>query len=208
MKKIVTVIGILIITIGGTLMYLSHMNYWPFQGDKVTGVPDGEIKNVRSQPSSDELSMLLAASGEVDYNVKAKTMDVYFDVYKRDTRVRHERVTAQAGEKAAQMNSRFVWGIPGSDMFAPSEIRVIMRNVQESYAQNTFVIPKGIFGKENGDSARTQPFEDGKIKMGEKYILQLWEFNKKYEAGDSNDPFSKEFLKEREQTVILYMVFN
>ncbi|KMT63119.1 hypothetical protein [Paenilisteria newyorkensis] len=210
MKKFLIILAAIVIVLGGTLMYLNHMNYWPFKGDKVSSIPDGEIKTIETKPTTDELSLLLAASGEIAYNVKGKSMDIYFDVYHQDKRVTHEMVTGQSGETNTQMSGYIVWGIPGFDTFKPTEIRVMMRNGESSSSsQSTFVIPKNVFDKTNGQSAQTQPFEDGKIKKGKPYIMQSWFFDKE-DTGirSSEETFSKKDLKNRDQTVLLYVVFK
>lgn len=209
MKKFLIILAAIVIVLGGTLMYLNHMNYWPFQGDKIAGVPDGEIKNINAEKNDtdDPLSLLLASSGEVDYNVQAKSASVYFDVFKRDKRVIHERITISGNvDEETQLSGHLVWAMPGFDIFKPTEIRVRI-NDSGAISQDRFIIPKEVFEAENANTAQTQLFDDGEIKKGKQYMLQTWIFNK--EGAESNgDVFSKEAIGAREQTVMLYVVFK
>lgn len=209
MKKFLIILVAIVIVLGGTLMYLNHMNYWPFQGDKIAGVPDGEIKNINADKEGpdDPLSLLLAASGEVDYNIKAKSANVYFDVFKHDKRVIHERITMSGnGDEEIQLNGHLVWAMPGFDIFKPTEIRVRI-NDGGAISQDRFVIPKEVFEAKNANTAQTQLFDDGEIKKGKQYMLQTWTFNENG-AESNDDVFSKEAIKDREQTVMLYVVFK
>ncbi|EUJ26672.1 hypothetical protein [Listeria cornellensis] len=206
MKKIVLIVGAAIVVLGGVLLYLNHMNYWPFQEQKEAGIPDGEIKNMRELAKTDELSLLLAASGEVAYNLKGSNVSVYFDVFQRDKRVIHELVTEFGSDEDTQLSGSLVWGIPGFDIFTPTEIRAKITN-GGAISQDTFVIPKDVFGKLENAVAQTQPFESGKIKKGERYILQAWGMGKG-EMGINEKTFAKEGLKNREQSVIVYVVFE
>ncbi|WP_124892668.1 hypothetical protein [Listeria sp. SHR_NRA_18] len=206
MKKFLIILAAIVIVLGGTLMYLNHMNYWPFQDQKEAGIPDGEIKNLNEPVKADELSLLLAASGKVTYNVKAINVAVYFDVYQRDKRVMHELVTESGSDEEIQLSGNLVWGIPGFDVFNPTEIRATITN-GGAISQDAFTVPKDVFGKLENQVAQTQPFDDGKIKKGERYILQAWGMGKG-EMGINDKTFAKEGLKNREQSVILYVVFK
>ncbi|WP_430536671.1 hypothetical protein [Listeria rocourtiae] len=209
MKKFLIILGVVIIVVGGALIYLNYMNYWPFQGDKIAGVPDGEIKNINADTvdvKTDPQSLLLAASGTVDYNVKAESVNVYFDVFKRDKRVIHELITMTGSDGETDLNGHLLWAIPGFEVFKPTEIRAKIEH-GGAISQDNYIIPKGIFGMEAASTAQTQPFDDGKIEKGKQYMLQTWLFNK--EPMESNDQdFSKEALRDREQTAILYIVFK
>ncbi|MBC2020115.1 hypothetical protein HCA99_01730 [Listeria booriae] len=206
MKKIGLIVVGIIVILGGVLLYLNHMNYWPFHTDKEKGIPDGEIKNMNQLDRTDELSLLLAASGKVGYNVKGSNVSIYFDVYKRDKRVLHKLVTEFGSEKDTQLSGTLVWGIPGFDVFKPTEIRAAVSN-DGATSQDSFAIPKDVFGKIDNAGAQTQPFEDGKIKKGKKYILQGWIMGKE-NIGMNEDTFSEKGFKNQEQTVMLYVVFK
>ncbi|EUJ48083.1 hypothetical protein [Paenilisteria rocourtiae] len=207
MKKFLISLGAIVIVLGGVLIYLNHMNYWPFQGDKIKGIADGEIKNMRVLSDSDEMSLLLAASGTLGYNVKAKSMTVCFDVYNYDKRVSHEMVTAVSGDKETQLSNTLMWGIPGFDAFKPSEIHVILGNGKGGSGESSLVIPKNIFGKLENHVTQTQPFDDEKIIKGKKYILQAWGMGKG-DMGTNKEALTKKGLKSREQTVMLYIIFK
>ncbi|MBC1330645.1 hypothetical protein [Listeria booriae] len=207
MKKIALIAVGIIVILGGALLYLNHMNYWPFHTDKEKGIPDGEIKNMNQLDRTDELSLLLAASGKVGYNVKGSNVSIYFDVYKRDKRVLHKLVTEFGSEKDTQLSGTLVWGILGFDVFKPTEIRAAVSNNDGATSQDSFAIPKDIFGKIDNAGAQTQPFEDGKIKKGKKYILQGWVMGKE-NTGMNENTFSDKGFKSQEQTVILYVVFK
>ncbi|AQY50601.1 hypothetical protein PWEIH_08861 [Listeria weihenstephanensis FSL R9-0317] len=206
MKKKLIVVAALIIVIAGVLLYLNHMNYWPFQDEKAAGIPDGEIKSVDTTSKKDELSLLLAANGEIAYNVKAKSMSVYFDVYDRDKRVRHDIVTEGMSEENTQMSESLIWGIPGFDVFNATEIRLVMSHGSSS-SQIAYAIPKGVFVDGESRSAGTHQFEDGKIEKGKEYVLESWSISKK-EGGISSSVFSKDSLKDKDRTVILYVIFK
>ncbi|MBC1357033.1 hypothetical protein [Listeria booriae] len=207
MKKIALIAVGIIVILGGALLYLNHMNYWPFHTDKEKGIPDGEIKNMNQLDRTDELSLLLAASGKVGYNVKGSNVSIYFDVYKRDKRVLHKLVTEFGSEKDTQLSGTIVWGILGFDVFKPTEIRAAVSNNDGATSQDSFAIPKDIFGKIDNAGAQTQPFEDGKIKKGKKYILQGWVMGKE-NTGMNENTFSDKGFKNQEQTVMLYVVFK
>ncbi|MBA3924764.1 hypothetical protein [Listeria rustica] len=206
MKKKLIVVAALIIVIGGVLLYLNHMNYWPFQDEKAAGIPDGEIKSVDTTSKKDELSLLLAANGEIAYNIKAKSMSVYFDVYDRDKRVRHDIVTEGMSEENTQMSENLIWGIPGFDVFNATEIRVIISQDGAS-AHASYAIPKGVFVDGENSGAETHAFEDGKIEKGKEYVLEAWSISKKG-GMESSSVFSKDSLKDKDRTVILYVVFK
>ncbi|MBC1552423.1 hypothetical protein HB901_06875 [Listeria booriae] len=178
MKKIALIVVGVIVILGGALLYLNHMNYWPFHTDKEKGIPDGQIKNMNQLDRTDELSLLLAASGKVGYNVKGSNVSIYFDVYKRDKRVLHKLVTEFGSEKDTQLSGTLVWGIPGFDVFKPTEIRAAVSN-DGATSQDSFAIPKDIFGKIEDAGAQTQSFEDGKIKKGKNIYCKDGSWGKK-----------------------------
>ncbi|WP_088810426.1 MULTISPECIES: hypothetical protein [unclassified Listeria] len=205
MKKISIMIVVGVLLIGGGLGVLAYWNLWPFQGDKIAGVPNGALIK-KDKESIDTLDLLLAASGKVAFNTEGERVQVYLDVYEKAERVSHQKVVEIAREEKSPINGELVWGAVGFDMMKPEELRVkILANGAES--QKKVPLSAELFHKFEHAGSATEPFEGGKIEPGKRYVLQYWGFSEKG-LRIVDDLFAEEALSEMDQSIILYVMFK
>lgn len=204
---IVVLGSIIIIIVLAALIYCKHMNFWPFQGDKIAGLPDDHLK-VADKKVEGPVSLLFASSGEILFNSKAKYISAYIDYYEKDKRKKHE-LLMQIGVEKGGLNGAFDWGMfsKTNDVILPSEgkIRIIKTDSAETSKSFKFPVIKG--GDENITTSSFSAFSSEKIKLGKKYIVQTWATDGRA-YGEAADIFSKKALRHSNQTIIFYIVFK
>ncbi|EUJ59880.1 hypothetical protein [Listeria fleischmannii] len=205
MKKIGIMIGIGILVIGGGLGALAYFNLWPFQGSKIAGVPNGALVK-KEENAMTELDILLAASGKVSFNMEGKSAFVYLDVYEKENRVSHKKVAGISSDRKSAMNGELVWGVVGLNLMKPEEVRAKFL-VNSAQSEGAVPLKSVLTNQSEQSSAASEPFENGKIKLGKRYILQYWNRSENG-VSVSEDFFNKKELAKKEQTIILYLIFK
>lgn len=196
--SVLTVFLFVILGVGG---YMFHMNYGPFQGDKIAGVPNGHIKVLEEETGP--LSLLFHAYGGYAFNTEGKKISVYLDYYEKDVRKKHEQIAGFGLGEESAINGTLYWGVTaGGDMSDPQEIRI---NIVSNGAVTSGVYD---FTQLNLDytAFAHNTFSSGKIRKEERYVLQTWQTSGVFRA--DNDFFDPEILAESGQTAILYLVFE
>ncbi len=202
-KKLPMFLALLLVILGIST-YLWYMNYGPFQGEKVAGVPDGHIKII-DEPMG-VASLLFSAHGSYAFNFQGKGVAVYLAYYEKDVRIKHERVSGFQQTEDGPLNGTLQWGITfEQDAGQLEELRVSIR-ASGSQATNSYDMSQLNFNTENGFSSVMNLFSNGRIEKGDRYVLQTWQTSGMVRA--DNDVFHEEVLRESEQTIILYMVFE
>ena len=78
-------------------LFLNHFNYWPFQGSKIAGVPDGQLVQLENKP--DLTGLLLAYGSQLKFNTTATSLTVYFDHYRKGELNTHDSVASLTYEQ-------------------------------------------------------------------------------------------------------------
>ena len=81
-------------------LFLNHFNYWPFQGSKIAGVPDGQLVQLENKP---DLTGLLLAYGS--------QLTVYFDHYRKGELNTHDSVASLTYEQDVSISGYLNFGI-------------------------------------------------------------------------------------------------
>ncbi|EUJ28551.1 Uncharacterised protein [Listeria grayi] len=198
---------IIIIIVLAALIYCKHMNFWPFQGDKIAGLPDDHLK-VADKKVEGPVSLLFASSGEILFNSKAKYISAYIDYYEKDKRKKHELIFETGMEKGG-ISGSFNWGTLSNadEGVLPKELRMNMASPNGSVSTGNFVFPKIKWDDTEGAASSFNAFSPVKIKLGKKYIVQTWRSDGRA-YGEAADIFSKKALRHSNQTVIFYIVFK
>lgn len=204
-NKKISVLIVFLLFILGLSSYMWYMNYGPFQGDRVAGVPDGHINTLDNQM---ELAPLIfSAHGGYAFNFHGKGIAVYLAYYERDVRKKHERVMGIQQTEEAAMNGTLHWGVTfEGDPSQLKELRVNLRTTNGAQSTNSYDLSQLNFESESGFSSVMNAFSDGRIESERRYALQTWQTSGTVRA--DNDVFHEEVLKESAQTVILYLVFE
>lgn len=197
------IVGVLIVC--GGLGALAYWNLWPFQGEKIAGVPNGALVK-KEEETIDTLDLLLAASGKVAFNTEGKSVRVYLDVYEKVERVSHQKVVEILHDEKSSINGELVWGAVGLDIAKPEEIRVKLL-ANGAGTQETVPLSAELFHKFEHAGYTTEPFQNEKIVPGKRYVLQYWGFSEKG-LRITDDLFREESLSSIDQSVILYMTFK
>jgi hypothetical protein len=103
---LLSLFSILIISLG---IYLNHYNYWPFQNNKVAGVPDNQLVQVDNQ--ADLSSLLFAYGSQLKFNTTATSLTVYFDHYRNGELNAHENVASLEYDQETSLNGYLNLGI-------------------------------------------------------------------------------------------------
>ncbi len=82
-------------------LFLNHFNYWPFQGSKIAGVPDGP----------DLTGLLLAYGSQLKFNTTATSLTVYFDHYRKGELNTHDSVASLTYEQDVSISGYLNFGI-------------------------------------------------------------------------------------------------
>lgn len=90
-------------------LFLNHFNYWPFQGNKVAGVPDDQIVQIENKQNL--TSLLLAYGSQLKFNSTATSLTVYFDHYHKGELSAHETVASLGYEQDVSINGYLNFGI-------------------------------------------------------------------------------------------------
>ncbi|MCO5475802.1 hypothetical protein [Enterococcus gallinarum] len=90
-------------------LFLNHFNYWPFQGSKIAGVPDGQLVQLENEP--DLTSLLLAYGSQLKFNTTATSLTVYFDHYRKGELSAHESVASLTYEQDVSISGYLNFGI-------------------------------------------------------------------------------------------------
>lgn len=204
---IVVLGSIIIIIVLAALIYCKHMNFWPFQGDKIAGLPDDHLK-VADKKVEGPVSLLFASSGEILFNSKAKYISAYIDYYEKDKRKKHE-LLMQIGVEKGGLNGAFDWGMfsKTNDVILPSEGKIRIIKTDSAETSKSFKFPVIKWGDKNITASSFNAFSSGKIKLGKKYIVQTWTSDGRA-YGEAADIFSKKALRHSNQTIIFYIVFK
>lgn len=203
----IAVLGSIIIIVVAALIYCKHMNFWPFQGDKIAGLPDDHLK-IADKKVEGPVSLLFVSSGEILFNSKAKYISAYIDYYEKDKRKKRELLT-QIGVEKAGMNGTFDWGMfsKTNDAILPSEGRIKITKTDSTETSQTFKFPVIKWEDQNMTASSFHAFSSGKIKLGRKYIIQTWATDGRA-YGEAADILSKKTLQHSKQTIIFYIVFK
>jgi hypothetical protein len=108
-RRLIAFILLPVILVGALGLFLNHFNYWPFQGDKVAGVPDDQLVQLENEP--DLTSLLLAYGSQLKFNTTATSLTVYFDHYKNGEISAHETVASLMYEQDVPLNGYLNFGI-------------------------------------------------------------------------------------------------
>ena len=92
-------------------LFLNHFNYWPFQGSKIAGVPDGQLVQLENKP--DLTGLLLAYGSQLKFNTTATSLTVYFDHYRKGELNTHDSVASLIYEKDVSISGYLNFGICG-----------------------------------------------------------------------------------------------
>lgn len=90
-------------------LFLNHFNYWPFQGSKITGVPDGQLVQLENKP--DLTGLLLAYGSQLKFNTAATSLTVYFDHYRKGELNTHDSVASLTYEQDVSISGYLNFGI-------------------------------------------------------------------------------------------------
>ena len=90
-------------------LFLNHFNYWPFQGSKIAGVPDGQLVQLENKP--DLTGLLLAYGSQLKFNTTATSLTVYFDHYRKGELNTHDSVASLTYEQDVSISGYLNFGI-------------------------------------------------------------------------------------------------
>lgn len=90
-----SIIFLAVILLGG---YLFYWNLGPFQGEKVAGVPDGQIRSFTENENGHLASLLLDYYGSYGFNVKGKKL-LFMRTIMRKTNEFHMRRSLESKMK-------------------------------------------------------------------------------------------------------------
>ena len=195
------ILGILAIILGAAVVlgYMWHTNRGFFQGSSISGLPDGHIRALETQPS--HLDLLFSGHGGVEFNYFGEKVSVYLAYYRRDELVLHEIVANIHTIGDHELNGSMFWGLTTENNL-PNELRVRL-NAGGSMSQNYFDFSRLDFQPQ---AVMGSPVINGSIEQGRRYVLHMWQTGTGMRA-DGN-VFDPEILRESENTAILYVIFE
>ena len=199
-----TILFMAILVVGAGAAYLWQMNLGPFGGGRVAGVRSGHLRVDHHHEPMNHLDLLLSYRGGISYNFYGRQAHVFIARYERDELVFHELVSGISTVEAHQISGSMIWGVTAEDGM-PRELRVRvgiaggMSFGHIDFSQIGFSEPAFHTGAQNTT-------QDTRIEPGERYVLHFWQTGTQWWA--DADVFSPERLRESEQTLILYIVFE
>ncbi|KAF1299278.1 hypothetical protein BAU15_01125 [Enterococcus sp. JM4C] len=202
----------LVILIGILLSaYLFYWNLGPFQGEKIAGVPDGQIRSFHNKETEPLAMMLLDNFETYGMNVKAKKITIYVDYYEKDQRKDHQDFGGLINDGPSEMLSQILsWGVIPGFGDTPTQVRIQFSddsgNSTSGFTFEGYGEEGQEFGKDIVASSSQRILEDGPLELNKRYVLQYWRSNADgifYNL--ETDVFDKEFLKQQDQTLIMYM---
>ncbi|EOL41662.1 hypothetical protein [Enterococcus phoeniculicola] len=195
-----SIIFLAVILLGG---YLFYWNLGPFQGEKVAGVPDGQIRSFTENENGHLASLLLDYYGSYGFNVKGKKITVYADYYEKDKRISHEEVAGIENEEVGMISETLTWGILSSND-QTKEVRIQFTNTS---GQSKSGFNFSTFGENAASDFAFSSFNligNGTLLPNKRYILQYWTTGGRGYSSEAIVAADKETLIESGKTVILY----
>ena len=189
------------ILLGG---YLFYWNLGPFQGEKVSGVPNGQIRSFSANEHG-QASLLFDSFGSYGFNVRGKKITVYADYYEKDKLISHEEVFGIENEEVGMLSETLSWGVLSLNN-QPKEVRIQLANTSgvsnAGFDFSTFGDGKDFDAASSGSNF----IDNGALLSNQRYILQYWTTGDKVYV--SPNIFEKDVLIESGKTVILYFEVN
>ncbi|MGM0125773.1 hypothetical protein IGI37_003174 [Enterococcus sp. AZ194] len=185
--------------------YWFYWNLGPFQGNKVAGVPDGQIRAFQNKETETLSTLLMQNFESYGLNIEAKELIIYADYYEKDKRIRHDIMAGSQQEETQMLSTILSWGVIETAN-APTEVRIQFANAG--------VLASGGFTFEgygttenpfNNAASRSHLLKDGPLKLNKRYVLQYWIDDGEVGYSDTNVIFDKEYLREWDRTLIMYM---
>ena len=182
--------------------YLRETNRGTFQGGRISGLPSGHLRVEHHHGG--HLDLLLSHRGEVSYNFYGTGVSVYIAYYERDELILHERVGGIGAGEPYEFSGTAVWGIT-TEGVVPRELRLrVGMNGAKGFSYFDFS-QLGLDGEHPGWSTSSINTRSA-IEPRERYVLQVWQTGTTWWVDDSF--FNPGRLRESEQTLILYIIFE
>lgn len=196
----------LIIFVGAGISLMYDYNYGPFQGDKIAGVRDNSIKSVRADAAG-VAALLFQQSGEFRFNVEAEEFTLYLDYYQKDELIKSDVVFGVSNDERFGIYGNLLLGITSGDSklltrynggtyggVYSSGVPITLSDYQESELSinASFLVPY--------DNSQ-------KIQLGEEYILYFANSSGGFYE-DVNQNLTPEALRQTDETIVVYMIFE
>jgi len=169
-------------------------------GESVAGASTGRIRVDAPEPG--HLDLLFSERGEVSYQFFGQEIGLYLAQYRRDELVLHERVGGISTTKPTEFSGSVIWGV-ALKKNRRSEIRARI-GTDFGTGHGYFDVSQIDF---NPAIIGGTDIGSGKIQPGERYVLQTWQSGNTIWAVD-NDIFNPASLRDNEQTIVLYLIFE
>jgi len=163
--------------------------------------PDTYIQALEAEVSYFDL--LFHKHGGFTFRHHGEDAHVYLAQYRRDEQVLHERVGGLGTMGVHTFEGTILWGVT-TEGDEPSELRTIVA-VDGAWSQKSFDLSVIDFDFAGFTSAGVST-EREEIEVGRRYALYHWQSGSVvWTPGDVFDP---ERLRENENTLILYVIFE
>ena len=186
----------------GALFFAAFVWYGQSAGPRepVSGSHLGRVWEDTAQ--GDHFDLLFSERGGVSYKFRGTGVMIYLDVYERGELILQERVGGLGTGEPAQLEGSLIWGIT-TEQNRRSEIRA--RVTEQGAVGFGFLDVSGI--DFNPAVIAGADLGNGRIQLGRRYPLQIWKTGSTIWAVEG-DVFVPERLRDNEQTIILYIVFE
>jgi hypothetical protein len=188
-------------------LFLNHFNYWPFQGDKVAGVPDDQL--VQLENGQDLTSLLLAYGSQLKFNTTATSLTVYFDHYRKGELSTHESVASLTYEQDVSISGYLNFGI------AEGQNHLLVKLFSKGAMSQTVTDLSDYdfpLGQDNRQFSAVTSIENGKVKLEKNkktpllYLAEGTDGGKIYAEMANN--LAPENLKTLPNAYLLYLIIK
>ncbi|MGX6978080.1 hypothetical protein ACWN8V_02215 [Vagococcus elongatus] len=198
---LVLLFGIALVMIGA---HMWHFNQGVFRGDKVAGVPDGQVLPVIK--TEEPFETLFDLSGGIKFNGNCEKLSVYLDYYEKDQRKKHQELLVTSFSDKSECNGWLVWGVVSNKKKVEETLKI---NFFDTKGITRYGEDFDFSGLKLDWSVNARNFFEEDFQVEYPYILSLWNSEGTVsELPNTKDYFGSDYLKKTKQTAYLYVIFE
>lgn len=160
---------ILIVILGSVLSYNNHYNKWPFNKEKIAGVPDNTL--IKLEEKNQLNNLLFPAQESLLFNAKGNKAVVYMEKYEKENLVKTTELASLSADTAVDSNlyGSVQWGMIDWGL-TEDNVRVAL-SVNKNEATNTVTVKpkKGSVGTNTGPS-----YDSNKLEKNQPLLIGFW----------------------------------
>ncbi|MFC6464788.1 hypothetical protein ACFP65_07390 [Marinilactibacillus sp. GCM10026970] len=200
----------LLLIIAATL-YINHMNYWPFNNDKIKGLPDEHIRAVLDKHSSVE-TLLFSQVGAYEMNYSGSEIRFYAEHYHYDERSETIDFGSISRFEGDDSIGQLIWGLTDlrttdfdeDPSFGSLYAQLELSGSSLSFNDSLSTLPEFTEGLATSNFLGSEPT---KIKKNTPIPLLGWSSSLS-SYSDYEYSISPEAMADREDYIVLYLEFK